>query len=162
MAAEQEYAGWVAPIARVLADDHRALLSFVRATPVDAWERPSGVVEGWSCRDILAHLSGGNDQLLQIVLRAVVSNKPLGPETFDIDTDAANESGVRARRSWTLGQLIAELDERGTEVTSLLAELRDDDERRRIGEFTLGGFLRLVAAERHDHEHLAQLRTAVA
>jgi uncharacterized protein (TIGR03083 family) len=151
------YAEWVAPVARQLAEDNAALLVFARAQAPEFWERPS-VVEGWTNRDVLAHTGGGNDQLLQIALRAAISNKPLGPEAWDVDTDGANERGVAARRGWPIERVITEIEEAAEETQDLLSELTDEHRSVRNGSsITLEQFLRIVQAERHDHEHLQQL-----
>lgn len=157
---ERAYAEWVAEIAETLVEDRRALIAFARERPVEFWDRASGV-EGWTNRDVLAHISGGNDQLVQIALRGVRSRKPLGPEMWSIDTDAANARGVAARRSWPIGRVIAELEEGGEELRELLSELGDEDETASIGSPTMkfGDFLRVVGHERHDREHLRQLRS---
>lgn len=156
---ERAFASWVADIAETLVEDRRALIAFARSAPPEFWERPSEV-EGWTNRDVVAHVSGGNDQLLQIALRGVISRKPLGPEMWSIDTDAANARGVAARRGWPIERVIAELDEGGEELQELLSELGEDDRTASIGSPTmkLGDFLRIVGEERHDREHLRQLR----
>jgi len=157
---QRNFAAWVEPIARTLAEDNRELMEFARAQQSEFWERPS-VVEGWANRDILAHVGGGNDQLVQIVLRAVISHKPLGPETFDIDTDAANAHGVEERRAWPIERVIAEIEEGEEETQYLLSQLTDADRDARAGSpATLGDFLRVVHEERHDHLHLEQLRAS--
>ncbi|MEX2227820.1 MAG: maleylpyruvate isomerase N-terminal domain-containing protein [Dehalococcoidia bacterium] len=157
---DRSYVEWVAPIARTLAQDNRALLEFARAQPLEFWDRAS-VAEGWRNRDILAHVGGGNDQLLQIVLRATISRKPLGPETFGIDTDDANARGVEERRAWPIDRVIAEIEERQEETQYLFSQLSDTDRDVRGGSpMTLGDFLRLVQEERHDREHLQQLRAS--
>jgi uncharacterized protein (TIGR03083 family) len=154
----RRFVSWVQPTASQLDADRRELIEFARAAPPGFWARPSGV-EGWTCHDILAHVSGGNDQLLQVALRAAISRKPLGPEPFDVDTDAENARGVEMRRTWTAGQLIAELEEGGNELLDLLSQLIDEHRDLRGGSpMTLGEFLAVVRAERHDHEHLEQLR----
>lgn len=157
---ERSFAASVEPVARTLAADNRELLAFARAQPLEFWDRPS-VVDGWTNRDILAHTGGGNDQLLQIFLRAVIARKPLGAETFDIDTDAANARGVERRRAWPIERVIAEVEEGGEETQDLLSQLTDADRDVRSGApMTLGDFLRIVHHERHDHLHLQQLRAS--
>jgi uncharacterized protein (TIGR03083 family) len=157
----RSFASWVEPVALQLAADRRDLIAFVRNAPPDSWGRPSGV-EGWTCHDLLAHVSGGNDQLLQILLRAVISGKPLGGEAFGTDTDEANARGVEARRSWPIERVIAELEEGGEEVQELLSQLTEAHRNLRSGApMTLGDFLRIVHHERHDREHLEQLRAAM-
>jgi uncharacterized protein (TIGR03083 family) len=156
---ERAYAGWVAEIAETLVEDRRALIAFARQAPPEFWELPSAV-DGWTNHDVLAHVSGGNDQLVQIALRGVISRKPLGPEMWSIDTDAANARGVAARRGWPIERVISELEDGGEELRDLLSELSDDDRTASIGSPTmrLGDFLRIVGAERHDREHLRDLR----
>jgi hypothetical protein len=80
---------------------------------------------------------------------------------WSIDTDAANARGVAARRSWPIERVIAELEEGGEELRELLSELGDEDETASIGSPTmkLGDFVRIVGHERHDREHLRQLRS---
>jgi len=155
---ERAFAPWVAEIAQTLVEDRRALIAFARAAPPEFWERASAV-EGWMNRDVLAHVSGGNDQLLQMTLRGVISRKPLGPEMWSIDTDAENARGVAARREWPIERVIAELEDGGEEIAELLSELGDEDRAASIGSpvMKLGDFLRLVGEERHDREHLREL-----
>lgn len=156
-------AEWVVPIARVLAGDRAELIAFVRAQPAPFWDRAS-MVEGWRNREILAHLAGGNDQLVQILLRAAVSGEAPHPSVFAMDTDAENASRIEARASWTIAQLIGELQRDGEEVQELLAQLSETDRDRGFEGFdlTLGQFLRIVEHERHDALHLAQLRAVSA
>lgn len=153
------FAAWVEAIARVLDEDRRAVIAFARATPSDAWHQPSAL-EGWTRRDVLAHLAGGNDQLLQIVLRAVVSGAALDPAVLNPETNDANARGVEERRSWSIQSLIAELERDAEEVQLLLSRLRPEDEalRQEGSPLTLGQFLELVHKERHDNEHLTQMQ----
>lgn len=161
--AKRVYARWVEPIARQLASDRSELTRFVRRAPAELWSRPAGDGD-WSCKQLLAHLAGGNDQLVQTVLAAVVAGTALEPSQLEPDTDAENARRVAERASWSVEALLAELERDGEEVQSLLARLRDEDEAARPGgwRITLGHFLRIVERERHDHEHLAQLRAAAS
>ena len=59
---ERAFAGWVAEIAETLVEDRRALIAFAREAPPEFWELPSAV-DRWTNHDVLAHVSGGNDQL---------------------------------------------------------------------------------------------------
>jgi hypothetical protein len=156
---ERAFAAWVQPIAQVLDEDRRAVIEFARAAPREHWDQPS-VVEGWTRRDILAHLAGGNDQMVQTVLRAVTSNTTIDPALLDPDTEAENARRVAERRSWTIDALIAELERDGDELQSLLGQLRPEHEalKQPGSAFTLGQFLELVRKERHDMEHLAQMK----
>jgi uncharacterized protein (TIGR03083 family) len=152
------YASWVEGTAKVLDSDRGAVVAFVRGVAPAFWDRPSPV-EGWANRDLLAHLAGGNDQLLQTLLRAATGRTQLDPGALSLDTDEENAVRIEQRRAWTIEQLIAELERDGAEVQLLLANLRVEDEAKRFEGFdlTLGQFLRIVLRERHDHEHLQQL-----
>jgi hypothetical protein len=159
--AERLSVAWVAPVASLLAVDRAEVIAFARSAPVELWERAS-VVDGWLNRDILAHLAGGNDLLLQRLLHSAVTGEPPDPAVFSLDTDAENTRGVAERRAWSIRQLIEELERDGAEVQTLFAQLAEDDRDRRWDGFpiTLGRFLQIVEEERHDHEHLEQLRAA--
>jgi uncharacterized protein (TIGR03083 family) len=158
----RSFAEWVVPVAAKLAADRAAVIEFARSVPPGDWSRPTGD-PGWSCKDILAHLAGGNDQLLQTILRAVTAREPVAAAALDPDTDAENARRVAERRPWTVGQLIAELVRDGDEVQQLLSRLSDDDRARSQpgSDMTLGRFLRIVHDERHDDLHLRQLRQAL-
>lgn len=152
------FAAWVQPVATVLDEDRRAVIDFAGSVPATAWDEPSAL-EGWTRKDILAHLAGGNDQLLQILIRAAVAGEDVEPALLDPDTDAENARRVAERRSWTIDALIAELERDGDEVQSLLAQLtREHESLKQPGTtFTLGQFLEIVRHERHDREHLAHM-----
>jgi uncharacterized protein (TIGR03083 family) len=154
------FAPWVEPLAHVLDEDRRAVIEFARSAPAESWSQPS-TLDGWTRRDILAHLAGGNDQLLQIVLRAVVSGSVIDPAELNPATDDANARGVEERRSWSIDELIAELERAGEEVQHLLSQLKSEHESltQPGSQMTLGQFLELVRRERHDAEHLAQVQT---
>ncbi|MEX0682767.1 MAG: maleylpyruvate isomerase N-terminal domain-containing protein [Dehalococcoidia bacterium] len=159
--AQRTFVAWVEPVAVVLAEDRRLVIDFTRSVRRDIWEWDSGV-EGWTCKDILAHLAGGNDQLSQTLLRKVVACEPLEASVMDVDTDGENARRVAERRSWAVERLIAELQTDGDEVQELLSRLTEDDEQLRDGlPMTLGAFLQIVLHERHDWEHLEQLRGAL-
>lgn len=150
---------WVREIAKTLAADRRAVIEYARRQDANTWSAPSGVGV-WTRRDVLAHLAGGNDQMIQTVLRAVTQGHALEPAMFDPDTDAENEQRVRERRRWADAQIIAELERDGAEMQELLAVLRPDHRDLPLpgGTMTLGGLLGFVLRERHDHEHLEQLK----
>ena len=159
---ERTRAGWVASTASLLALDRAELIAFARSAPAEWWEKPS-VADGWLNRDILAHLAGGNDLLLQRLLHSAVTGEPLDPSVFSLDTDDENARGVAKRRAWSIQQLIDELERGGAEVEGLLAQLTEADRERRWDGFpiTLGRFLKIVEEERHDHEHLEELRAGL-
>jgi uncharacterized protein (TIGR03083 family) len=155
------FARWVEPLARTLARDRADVIAFARSTPPDFWSRASAV-DGWTNHDLLAHLAGGNDQLVQTLLRAIATGATLPPSELQPDTDAENARRIEARRSWSVDDLIAYLERDGADMQDLLSRLTDADGELRpegLG-LSVGQFLRIVEHERHDYEHLAQLRSS--
>lgn len=159
---ERSFATWVQPTAARLRESRTRVLEYARSLPAEAWSRPTGN-EGWTCKDILAHIGGGNDRMFQKILRSVLAREPLDPALLRVDTDAENARGVTERRSWSVVKVIAELESTGEEIQELLSGLHEDDKDLHQDEFpmSLGEFLHLVYEESHDLEHLAQLRKAL-
>jgi len=155
------FASWVQPVASVLAVDAEEVRTFIRAVAGPFWEEPS-VVEGWTNRDVLAHMGGGNDQMLQSVLRTVIAGGTVEPAALEPDTDAENAARVAERRLWPLIRVIDEYESGAEELLGLLAQLREDqrDVPLGAGSFTLGKLLRIVEHERHDRLHLRQLEAS--
>ena len=106
---ERGYASWVEPIAAVLAEDRRRLVAFAASAKAAFWEQPSSV-GGWTNKDVLAHLAGGNDMLAQTLLRSLTAGDELAPKVFALDTDAENARRVAERRDWPVAELIVELE----------------------------------------------------
>ena len=92
----------------------------------------------------------------------MIGREPLEASLLDVKTDAENARRVEERIGWRIEQLIDELAEEGEHVQDLLSQLSEDDRDYRGGDFpmTLGDFVRIVEHERHDIEHLEQLRAA--
>ncbi len=159
----RSFASWVEPLAARMRESRLQVIEFALSAPAGIWERPS-VLEGWSNKDLLAHIGGGNDQMLQLILRPVAAGRPVEPAVLALDTDAENARAVAARGSWPLTRVIEELEAGGEEMQDLLSCLTEDDQELRPGgaTWTLGGLFRAVLAEDHDTEHLTQLRAALA
>jgi hypothetical protein len=153
---------WVEPVAQALADGRAQVLEFARSAPPDFWDKPS-TVEGWRNKDLLAHNGRGNDQIMQKVLRAVTAGKKVDRAELPTDVDAANARGVGEQRDRSVAELIAAIEEEGAEIQDLLSKLSAEDEGVRQDDppFVLEGFLRFVAREGHDLEHLAQLQAGL-
>ena len=155
------FASWVQPVASILADDAEDIRTFIRAVSGSFWEGGS-VVEGWTNRDVLAHMAGGNDQMVQSVLRSVIAGVIVEAHVLEPDTDAENAARVAERRSWPLPQVIDEYEGGAEELLDLLAQLREEQRDVPLGarSFTLGKLLRIVEHERHDRLHLRQLEAS--
>ncbi len=165
--AERTYASWVEPIARRDREGRAALLGYVRSAPADSWEQPSPV-DGWSCRDVLAHIAGDTGKWFSHMLHAALDGQQPGPTRVgpDVDFDAINRRDVEERRDLSLAELIAEIEADGEEHEELLSRLTDDHKEFRLAEYmlSLGELLGGNAAGNHgghDREHLAQLREAL-
>ena len=159
---EGTFAPWVEPIAAQHRESRARVLEYARAVQEDAWATPSPL-EGWSCKDVLAHIGKANDQMFQAILREVIAGRNLDRSVFAVDTDGDNERLVEERRGRPMSEIIAELEEAGDEVQALLSQLTEaaEDYRQEDPPFILSGFMRLVLREDHDGEHLAQLRQAL-
>jgi uncharacterized protein (TIGR03083 family) len=154
------FTAWVEPVAEKLRRDRNEVIEFARSVDPNAWERPSNV-EGWTCKKILAHLAGGNDQILQQLLRSVVAGEKVDPDIL-VDTGAENARAIAEQRDKPISDLIEELVRDGDEVQELLSSLDDSHEHLKQDlPFTLGQFMQIVENEGHDLLHLAQLREAL-
>ena len=156
------FAPWVEPVAARLRENRAQVVAFAGSVPAEAWECPSPL-DGWTCKDLIAHIGKGNDQIFQQVLRMVVAGNPIDTSIFKADTDEANAREVGARRGRSPDAIIAEAEGAGEEVQELLSQLRDEHEhfRQKDPPFILKTFLEFVLKESHDLEHLAQLRAAL-
>ena len=161
--AERTFAGWVEPIAARNREDDAQVLAFARSIPDEAWAQPSGL-EGWTCKDVMAHIGKGNDQLFQQLLRQVISGDKVDTEIFrTVDTDGENAAGVAERRSLSPADVIAEFEEAGEEVLDLLAGLTAEHEHYQQDDppFILRTFVALIDKESHSIEHLKQMQGAL-
>ena len=153
------YASWIREYAEQCAADRRAVVEFARAAPPGSWALPAR--EGnWTRKDVLAHLAGGNDQLSQTIFSAAIEGRALSPSDLEPDTDAENARGVEERRGWSIERLIDELERDGADYLDLLARLTEEHAAIRPANatWTLRDMARAVIRERHDLEHLAQIR----
>ena len=149
---DEDYGAWNARPRAMLAADRRAFIDYCRPAPREFSVEPS-VVSGRTNKHILAHVAGGNDQLVQEVLCAATTSTELDPALANLDTDAENARRIDERLSWTVEALIAELARTGEEMSELLARRTEEESARRykaIGT-TVRRFLRIVEHERHDH-----------
>jgi len=164
---DREFAPWVEPIARRDSGARAALLEFARSAPEDLWRRPSPL-DGWACKDLLAHLAGDTGKWFAHILSSVLDGSPLDPKRAGppADVDALNGSDVDGRRDRSIAELIAEIESDGEEHLDLLSRLTEDHRDYRLALYatTLADFLGGNPAGNrggHDSEHLAQLRDAL-
>lgn len=153
------YAAWVQPLAERFAENRQAVLDFARLLPAESWERPSPL-DGWTYRDILAHLASGNDKQFQLLLRAVITRTPLDRGASG-NADAQNARNVEERRERRVDELLAELEQDAEACLELLAQLTEQQKDLRQEGFDLSFGEAVPMFTTHDLEHLAQLKTAL-
>ena len=148
---------WAKPIADEMDKSASELLCFVRDQPPEFWEGPSRL-QGWTRKDVLAHLAGDTGKVASHALRAAVHGEAwTHPPDFRDGGDAANAQDVSERSGRTMEQLIAEIEQDRREWQDLLSRVRDGDEDARWEGFplSLGQYLRICQS--HDREHLAHM-----
>lgn len=161
------FAAWVEPIERRDREGRAELLELARSLPAEAWDRASPV-EGWTYRDVLAHLASDTGKWFAYILHTVISGERLDPTRVGpgLDIDPINARGVAERRSRSIAELIAEIEADGDEHQELLSRLKDShrDTPQAGYRLNFGEFLSENPAGNrgdHDREHVAQLRTAL-
>jgi uncharacterized protein (TIGR03083 family) len=117
--------------------------------------------EGWSVKDILAHLSSVEARLRSMWQYALDGRQW---PADDGDVNAYNERCVAERRAWPPEQVVEELRRSGAETRQLLESLAPADLDRRWthptrGEVTLASLVEIIP--RHLREHGEQIRAAV-
>ena len=154
----RSFAAWVEPIAAETLSGAEELLAFVRSQPDEFWAQPSAL-EGWTRRDVLAHLAGDTGKVSSSALRAAVTGEPFeDPPDFKDGGDGRNARDVEERRDRSVAELIDEIAADRREWGELLSQVKDADEVARWEGFplSLGQYLRICAP--HDREHLEHLR----
>lgn len=117
--------------------------------------------EGWTVKDLLAHLAASEASLVASSRRALAGN-PARPPGYDVDRNNAEQ--VASRRDTPLADLEREMRRNRHETLALLAGLRDAQLDMPL-EGT-GGVMRNVAWRlqrigEHEREHLEHLRAAL-
>jgi len=122
---DRTYASWVEPIAAKDRESRDELFAFVRRLTVEDWMRPSPM-DGWTLKDLLAHLAGGTGKNFQTILEAVVGRQQVDPAVLD-DPDERNRRDVEDRRDKSVGELLSEIKGEGEAIDLLLARLIEED-----------------------------------
>ena len=130
------------------------LASIVRALHGD-WSAPVPGYDGWTCKDLLAHLSSSEASLARVIASA---NEPPRPDATPFDADRWNASQVRRRSDTDPQDLLNEFD-MGT--NSVVEALTDIDVHKPVTAGAFPGYTIAAAmAEMLDHQqqHLDDLR----
>jgi len=134
------------------------LAAIVRALHGD-WSAPAGgEYDGWSCHDLMSHLSSTEASLARIVTSSTEPPRP-GAEPFD--ADRWNSSQVRKRKDVSDQELLNEFDMGTTRLVETLTGM-DLKQPVSIGPYA-GMPLGKAMAEMLDHQrhHLDDLRAAL-
>src|SRR5579859_6817418 len=133
------------------------LASIVRALHGD-WSAPATGYEGWTLKDLLAHLSSTQASLPAVAESVTQEQKP-GAEPFD--ADRWNRSQVRKRADKDAQELLDEFDSGTTKLVDTLTDI-DLTKRVTIGAYpgyTLGAAMAEMLE--HQRKHLEDLRAAL-
>jgi uncharacterized protein (TIGR03083 family) len=152
---------WVEPIAAQIAAAREEFVAVARSVPAEAWGQASPA-EGWTYKDVLAHLAGDTDKQLLSILRAVVSRQPINASLLGSSPDERNTHDIVERRERQIDTLIAEVEADTEEHLDLLSRLTEDDQALRQDDIpmSLGEGLSNDPGG-HARGHIAQLRTAL-
>ncbi len=133
------------------------LASIVRALHGD-WSAPADGYEGWTTKDLLAHLSSTEASLAAVAESATQEQRP-GSEPFD--ADRWNRSQVRKRAEKDAQELLEEFDMGTTRLVDVLTDI-DLTKPVTIGAYP-GYKLGEAMAEmlEHQRKHLEDLRAAL-
>ena len=134
------------------------MAGIVRALHGD-WTAPAPGYDGWTCRDLLAHLSS-----TAASLPAVASSvtEPIDPNARPFDPDRWNASQVRRRADKEPQELIDEYDAGTTRLVIVLSDLKLDTV------VTIGPYAGLSLGDamsemlEHQRHHLSDLEGALA
>jgi uncharacterized protein (TIGR03083 family) len=133
------------------------LAGIVRALHGD-WTAPAPGYEGWTCRELLAHLSS-TAASLPAVARSVT--EPKDPNAPPFDSNRWNASQVRRRADKEAPELIDEYDAGTTRLVTVLSDLRLDTP------VTVGPYAGVSLGEamakmlEHQRHHLSDLEGAL-
>jgi uncharacterized protein (TIGR03083 family) len=136
------------------------VLSLATSLTAEQLDRPT-TNEGWSIKDILAHLAS-TEARQRLIVRTVLDGGTwvAGEE----DRDDYNARAVAERRTWTPDAIITELRETGRETASLVERLAVEELDREwdhpiFGRMTIERTAQITA--RHLQRHAEEIRMAL-
>lgn len=155
------FAAWVEPFAAGYREVRAELIGLARSLPSEAWLKASPL-DGWTYKDMLAHLAGNTGRNAHRVLLDVLARRPLDLAALTSEVDATNARDVAERRARSVEELIAELEQEGDDWDDLLTRLRDEDKDYQPpgAPFSVSAYFDQGAGG-HDLAHMDQLRTAL-
>ena len=159
------FVDWVKQPAEEIRAGRSEIARTARQLLPEHWTMPSPL-EGWTYKDLLAHLASG-DWVFQTMLRdALGIEKSLPEQATMAYVDEGNARRLAERNDTSVEDLIAEVASSGETTQDLLSQLTDDIDpqgvawRRPNGDpITLQAWVTGFA--QHDVGHGAQLKTAL-
>jgi uncharacterized protein (TIGR03083 family) len=134
------------------------LASIVRALHGD-WTAPAPGYDGWTCRDLLAHLSSSAASLPDV---AGSSTEPRDPGAAPFDADRWNVSQIRRRAAKQPQELADEYDSGTTRLVMVLTDAQLDKPVT-IGPYSGHSLGETMATMlEHQRRHLNDLQQALA
>ena len=122
------------------------------------WAAPVPGYEGWTCRDLLAHLSSTSASL-PAVARSVT--EPKDPDARPFDSGRWNASQVRKRADMDPQDLVDEFDAGTTNLVLVMSDLKSDMAVT-IGPYSGDSLGEALAAMlEHQRRHLSDLKGAL-
>ena len=128
------------------------LEAMLEGLTLEQMETP-GVMEGWSVKDILAHIAAWQARLARVLFQIARQQKP----QWDIrDVDGINAQIFAQQKERPLDLVLADFDGVYDQVYLRLETLREADLTRRLGDVSLAEIIAANTYE-HDDEHAAQI-----
>ena len=156
--ADRTFAGWVEPIAAQLRDNRAEVVEFARSLPVEAWDEASAL-EGWSRKDVLAHLAGDSNKVSTAAMRSAIDPSVPHP-SFGENEHVLNAKDIEARRDTPVAELIAEIEDDCEMWLELMSRFEDNMDCRWPGfPISLREYLDLMVP--HDRDHLGEIRAGL-
>ena len=156
--AERTFAPWIGPIAAQLRDNRADVVEFARSLLAEAWGEPSPL-EGWSRKDVLAHLAGDSNKVSAAAMRSAIDPSVPHP-SFRENEHVLNAKDIEARRDTPVAELIAEIEGDCETWLELMSRFEADTDCRWPGfPISLREYLDLMVP--HDRDHLAGMREAL-
>ena len=133
------------------------LASIVRALHGD-WSAPAAGYDGWTCKDLLAHLSSSQASLPRVLESA---GQPAPSDGRPFDADRWNASQIRRRTETDSQELLNEFDMGTNKLVEALTDI-DLQKKVSVGAFP-GATVAEAMAEMLDHQrhHLEDLRQSL-
>ena len=137
----------------------RSLIDLVQNLDAESLALPT-CCEGWSVKDILAHLSAGEAGLLQRARNAANGESTVPAPGFNLNQH--NQERIEQRRDWSVTQLVAEMNQNRAETLKFMETVPEEhlDRMGQLGprQLTAGQIIAHIA--HHEIEHAEHIRTA--